>query len=113
MIAAIPAAAEAPVEEGARIFGHGGGAAETPIWLRQSKPSTSAGAETQARARKADRGEEHGKANVLPTVQCAVGVAASSTIPTAPEQERHRREQAGPEVAHAEVLDDRRGTRRP
>src|SRR5215469_720361 len=47
LIPAIPAAAEAPVRKALGIGHIRGGVAETPIWLRQRKPSTSAGAETR------------------------------------------------------------------
>src|ERR687885_555650 len=46
LIAAISAAAEVPVRKALGIGHIRGGVAETPIWPRQSKPSTRTGAET-------------------------------------------------------------------
>src|ERR1700756_5568546 len=82
LIPAIPAAAEVPVRKALGIGHSRGGVAETPIWLRQSKPSTSAGAEpTPARPTAA---RSMAKQTCSRRFNVRSELRLSRTIPTAP-----------------------------
>src|ERR1700745_2875429 len=82
--AAIPAAAEVPVRKALGIGHIRGGVAETPIWLRQSKPSTSAGADARPAPARPTAARSMAKQTCSLRLKVRSELRLSRTIPTAP-----------------------------
>src|SRR3954453_1103907 len=84
LIAAIPAAAEVPVRKALGMGHSRGGVADTPIWLRQSKPSTRTGAETRPAPATPTAASNMAKQTCSRRFKVRSELRPSRTIPTAP-----------------------------
>src|SRR5215213_10598426 len=84
LIAAIPAAAEVPVRKALGIGQSSGGVADTPIWLRQSRPSTKNGEDTSPAPATPTAARTIAKHTCSLRFSVRSELRPNSTIPTAP-----------------------------
>ena len=84
LIVAMPAAADAPVKKAPGSGQNKGGMADTPIWLRQSKPSTIAGEVEKPAPTRPTQARTMAANTCSRRFRVRSELRPSSTMPTAP-----------------------------
>ena len=101
LIAAMPAAADAPVRKLLGMGQNNGGTAETPICPRHSSIQDQHRRTDHAGTGHADRGQRQCKGHVLAALERTVGVAAERDHADGAEDEGQGRQEACLQVRHA------------